>query len=312
MSPDFLVTHSGGFHADEVLSTIVLQSLFPAAQLVRSRDAKWITPGPDRIVYDVGRGYDAEKRIFDHHQRNPPFREDGSPYSSFGLIWKHFGEDYLLRMVPQAHVLQIHAEVDERFVLPIDLMDNGALDPASAGPRLSDLTLPALVESLKPVFDARDPEAESRAFEQALAIARPLLEAAVVRRAAKLRAEDLVLAAIEAQRGRRVLELPFGMPFRSAIEAAGAEQLLFVIHPRDTDWAITGIRKGEDSFTQRADLPQAWAGLTDLDLEEACGVKGAKFCHNARFIAVANSREAALRMADLAVAAHEAELRLAG
>jgi uncharacterized UPF0160 family protein len=32
-------------------------------------------------------------------------------------------------------------------------------------------------------------------------------------------------------------------------------------------------------------------------------VKGAKFCHKARFIAVANSREAILQMAELAVQA---------
>jgi uncharacterized UPF0160 family protein len=37
-------------------------------------------------------------------------------------------------------------------------------------------------------------------------------------------------------------------------------------------------------------------------LEAACGVKGAKFCHNGRFIAVADSREAILQMAERAVA----------
>lgn len=307
MNPVFLVTHSGGFHADEVLSSCVLQRLYPQARIIRSRDPEWISAQPDRIIYDVGRDYDEERRIFDHHQRNPPLREDGSPYSSFGLIWRHYGRAYLSLMVAPEHLERIHAEVDARFVLPIDLMDNGALDPASAGPQLSDLTLPSLLESLKPVFDDPNPEAENTAFAQAMAIAAPLLEASVQRKAAKLRAEDLVLGAISAQRGSRVLELPFGMPFRSAIEAAGADELLFVIHPRETDWAITGIRKGEDSFTQRADLPLSWAGLTDAELEEACGVPGARFCHNARFIAVASTREAALRMAELAVESHLSE-----
>ena len=93
-----------------------------------------------------------------------------------------------------------------------------------------------------------------------------------------------------------------GMPYRRAIAAAGADHLLFVIHPRDTDWALNGIKLSEDTFEQRADLPAAWAGLTDAALEAASGVKGAKFCHNARFIAVAESREAILQMADLAVA----------
>jgi uncharacterized UPF0160 family protein len=77
--------------------------------------------------------------------------------------------------------------------------------------------------------------------------------------------------------------------------------LLFVVHPRGTDWALTTIRTGDDTFDNRADLPAAWAGLTDEALEKASGVTGAKFCHNGRFIAVAASREAVLEMADLAV-----------
>lgn len=92
-----------------------------------------------------------------------------------------------------------------------------------------------------------------------------------------------------------------GMPFRPAIVKAGADHLLFVVHPRDKDWCITGIRKSENSFEQRADLPAAWAGLSNGDLEAVCGVEGASFCHNARFIAAARSREAILAMADIAV-----------
>lgn len=86
MPPAYLVTHSGGFHADEVFSTVILTRLFPQAQLARSRAAAWITPGPDRIIYDVGGAYDADAGIFDHHQRGAPLREDGQPFSSFGLI----------------------------------------------------------------------------------------------------------------------------------------------------------------------------------------------------------------------------------
>ena len=51
MIPDFLVTHSGGFHADELLSSVILTRLFPKARLVRSRAPEWITPGADRIIY---------------------------------------------------------------------------------------------------------------------------------------------------------------------------------------------------------------------------------------------------------------------
>lgn len=303
----FLVTHSGGFHADELLSSVILTRLFPQARIVRSRDADWTTSGPDRIVYDVGRDYDPARRIYDHHQRNPPVREDGQPFSSFGLIWRHYGRDYLrASAVAEADLDGIHAGFDADFVLPVDLMDNGALSPATAGPLLSGLTLPVLLETLKPVFDETDPGAEDRAFGAALAIARAFVEANIARKTAKLRAEAIVLNAIAQAGTGRVLELPMGMPFRSAIDKAGADHLLFVIHPRDTDWSLSGIRRASDGFEQRADLPLAWAGLTDAALEAASGVEGARFCHNGRFIAVAATREAILRMAGLAVAEAEA------
>jgi len=303
MTISHLVTHSGGFHADELLSSVILTHLFPNATLVRTRDADWLTPAEDRIIYDVGRDYNTDLQIFDHHQRPNPLREDGDPYSSFGLIWKHYGRDYLLAMdAPVADIDNIHVQIDQSFVLPIDLLDNGALEPSVAG-QLAGLTLPALLETLKPTFDNRSADADDEAFMGALPVARAFVEATVRTKAAKCRAEGIVAKAIVAAGASPILELPMGMPFRSAVEKAGADHMLFVIHPRDKDWALTTIRKGGGTFESRADLPEAWAGLSDGALEDACGVKGAKFCHNARFIAVAGSRAAIVEMAELAVAA---------
>ncbi|ANK92188.1 MULTISPECIES: MYG1 family protein [Rhizobium] len=299
MSPEFLVTHSGGFHADELLSSVILTRLFPQARLIRSRAPEWITPAPDRIIYDVGGAYDPAAGIFDHHQRGAPLRDDGQPYSSFGLIWKHYGREYLAAAgLPDHHVEALHTAFDTGFVLPIDMTDNGALSPS--GP-LAGLALPALLETLKPVFDAEEPEADDRAFHAALAIARSFIDAGIAQRAAKLRAEAIVYRAIEAAGQGRILELPRGMPFRPAIVKAGADHLLFVVHPREKDWCVTGIRRGDDGFELRADLPAAWAGLTNSELEAVCGVEGASFCHNGRFIAAAKTRDAALAMAELAV-----------
>lgn len=308
MTPAFLVTHSGGFHADELLSSVILTRLFPEAELIRSRDPAWIAPAEDRIVYDVGGTYDPDLAIFDHHQRGAPLREDGRPYSSFGLVWKHFGADYLRASgVPEEAVASVQASVDASLVLPVDLVDNGALSPSSAGPMLAGLTLPSLLESLKPVFDDPTPDAETRAFHDALAIARAFVEARVARAAAKLRAEAVVMQAIAEAGEGRILELPQGMPFRPSVVRAGADHLWFVVNPRGYEWSIGGIRKDDEGFALRADLPAAWAGLTGAGLEAASGVRGALFCHNGRFIATADSREAAMAMAEIAVREAEAE-----
>ncbi|WP_380054325.1 MYG1 family protein [Falsihalocynthiibacter sp. SS001] len=301
MVPSFLVTHSGGFHADELLSSVILTRLFPEAEIVRTRDPKWITPAADRVIYDVGGNYDAEARIFDHHQRGAPLRDDEQPYSSFGLIWKHFGHDYLRATgIPDDHIDAVHSSFDRSFVLPIDLTDNGVLSPSIAGP-LAGMTLPALLESLKPVFDRTDTEAETEAFHNALTVARAFAEARIARIAAKLRAESVVEKAVNDAGESPILELPMGMPFRPTVVKMGADHLLFVVTPRGQDWSIGGIRKNEEGFELRADLPKSWAGLTNAELEEASGVEGATFCHNGRFIAAARTREAILKMAEIAV-----------
>ncbi|MDO6482702.1 MYG1 family protein [Shimia thalassica] len=301
MTIDLLVTHSGGFHADELLSSVILTHLYPQADLRRSRDREMLTPAANKIIYDVGGDYDAEAQIFDHHQRPSPLREDEQPYSSFGLVWKHYGAAYLASLdVPADDIEAIHTTFDKKFVLPIDLLDNGAIDPSVAG-ELSVLTLPSLLGSLKPVFDDTSPTADDDAFFVALPIARAFVEAFIRNLAAKARSQTLVLEAIAKAGTSPILELPMGMPYRSALEKAGADHMLFVVNPRGKDWTLNGIKLSGDTFDQRADLPESWAGLTDAALEEASGVKGAKFCHNARFIAVANSREAILEMARIAV-----------
>jgi uncharacterized UPF0160 family protein len=303
MTITHLVTHSGGFHADELLSSVILTLLFPDAELTRTRDKVWITRAADRIIYDVGGDFNADAQIFDHHQRPNPLREDGQPYSSFGLIWAHYGRDYLRAMdVPDHDIETIWESFDRGFVLPVDLVDNGAVNTSEAGPLFADLTLPALLESLKTVFDDTAEGADDRAFLAALPVARAFVEAQIRRKAAKLRAEAMVMAAIEAAGDSRVLELTMGMPFRAGIDKAGADHLLFAITPRGGDWQLSTIRVGDDTFANRADLPASWAGLTDEALEAASGVAGAKFCHNGRFIAVATNREAVLKMAELAVA----------
>lgn len=301
MTINHLITHSGGFHADELLSSVVLTRLFPDAEIHRSRNKALIAPAANKIIYDVGGAYDAEAQIFDHHQRPGPLREDDQPFSSFGLIWAHYGRAYLASMeVPADDVEAIHLKFDTNFVLPIDLLDNGAMEPSVAGP-LSILTLPSLLGSLKPVFDDTSPTGDDDAFFDALVIARSFVEAEIRNLAANARALSIVQDAIAKAGTSPILELPMGMPYRSALVKSEADHMLFVVNPRGEDWTLNGIKLSNETFEQRADLPAAWAGLTDEALEQASGVKGAKFCHNARFIAVASTRDAIMQMADLAV-----------
>jgi uncharacterized UPF0160 family protein len=58
-------------------------------------------------------------------------------------------------------------------------------------------------------------------------------------------------------------------------------------------------------FTNRRSLPQAWAGLQAEELASLTGVEDAVFCHGARFLVVARTREGIRELARQALAHEE-------
>ncbi len=88
-------THSGCFHADEVLSIAMIKYIpeFKNFWIIRSRN-KDILDKAD-IVVDVGGKYEHESNRFDHHMRDFTHVHDEVykiKLSSAGLIFKHFGK----------------------------------------------------------------------------------------------------------------------------------------------------------------------------------------------------------------------------
>ena len=89
-----IVTHSGGFHADDAFAVAALllyrEKTAGIAEVVRTRDPAVIAGGD--FVVDVGGEYDEARNRFDHHQPGGAgVRPNGVPYASFGLVWKKFG-----------------------------------------------------------------------------------------------------------------------------------------------------------------------------------------------------------------------------
>jgi uncharacterized UPF0160 family protein len=121
-----LITHSGCAHADDLMAYTVLSVLYPEHQLIRTRDENIIHDDSEpSIVFDVGLIYNDMVK-FDHHQKNGPVRANGIPYSSFGLIWKRFGGQYLKEIgVPVTSIGETKERVEETFVKYIDIGDTG-------------------------------------------------------------------------------------------------------------------------------------------------------------------------------------------
>ena len=125
-----VVTHNGNFHADDVFSIAVLKHVYPSFNLVRTRD-KALMDSAD-IVIDVGGQYDPDAGRFDHHQRGGAGeRENGIPYSSFGLVWQKYG----LALCDNNQA--VADRVDAGLVSTIDAIDCGHVEGVQQGISLS-------------------------------------------------------------------------------------------------------------------------------------------------------------------------------
>ncbi|NRA24617.1 MAG: MYG1 family protein, partial [Oleispira sp.] len=125
-----IATHNGNFHADDVFSVAALKCVIPSFKLIRTRDLELIAKAD--IVLDVGGEYDPEAGRFDHHQRGGAGeRENGIPYSSFGLIWQKYGLEIC------GDNQDIANSVDSGLVSTIDAVDCGHVEAVAQGISLS-------------------------------------------------------------------------------------------------------------------------------------------------------------------------------
>jgi uncharacterized UPF0160 family protein len=109
--------------------------------------------------------------------------------------------------------------------------------------------------------------------------------------------ELIVSGMLAAQRTQtRFIEFPHHVSWKSTYFANGGEShpTEFVIYPTMYNtWQISAIPPVEGSFAQKKSFPASWAGLRDEELSAVTGVPSI-FCHKNRFIAVFETRDAAL------------------
>ncbi len=291
-----IVTHSGNFHTDEVFACAVLSILHDGeVEIVRSRDHEvWATGD---YVVDVGGVYDAKKGRFDHHQEGGAGnRENGIPYSSLGLVWKEFGE----RLAGSSYAARM---IDKRLAQPVDAGDNG-FETFGVRGEVAPYILQDVIGAFRPAWDEKRTEDEG--FFEAVDIAKKILAREIVRTRSeeegKRRAEEAYAKAED----KSIIILEDHYPWYEAL--GSRPEPIYVVKPdrgAGSKWKIEAVRSDVHSFKNRKNLPSAWAGKTGAELAQISGVTDALFCHNKLFIAVAGSKEGALRLAELALASSE-------
>jgi len=287
MTDKTIVTHNGNFHADDVFSVAAFKMIFPSFKLVRTRDSNIIAKAD--IVIDVGGEHDPDTDRFDHHQRGGAGeRENGIPFSSFGLIWQKYGVEICEGNQDVAKA------VDAGLVSNIDAIDCGHVEGVVKG-----ITLSQTISMFNPTW--QEDSHFDTCFDEAVDFAARVLARFIASARGGISAKEIVAKAIDDAEDPRVIVLEKYTPWKRTVHAL-SEEALYVIYPSQTgQWRIQTVPVELGSFEDRKSLPKPWAGLSDKELQEVTGIEDAMFCHNGLFIAGSESFESTMKMASIAL-----------
>lgn len=284
-----ILTHSGSFQADDIFAVAILILVIGESKVVRTRDKDQIAQADYAV--DVGMIYDPRKNRFDHHQPGGAGeRPNGIPYASCGLVWKEFGE-MLSGGREEADL------IDTNLMQPLDAHDNGV---AIADYRFKNVRTYSIVDFFYSFRSGLHESEEDlyRIFMELVTVAKDLLGREISKAKNVILGEVKVRKTFEMSTDKRILVLSEELPWKRVL----SEKLdvMFVVYPRnDGRWGVRAVQ--DVGYTSRRPFPVAWAGKTDKNLEEITGVPGAVFCHRGLFLAIAKTREGAIKLAEIAL-----------
>ena len=291
-----LVTHDGSFHADDIFACAVLMMVLEKKgqrfKIFRTRDEEKIKNAD--YVFDVGGIYDEKNNRFDHHQPGGAGKRDnGIEYSSFGLIWKKFG----LELCGSQKATDW---VDKKLVAPIDAHDNG-FDLVKNIHEISPYNIQHFLYSMRPTWHEEE-LTDDEMFLKCVKIVKNVLSREIIQAKDGVLAEEKVISTYKNTQDKRVIVLDKNYVFQYDIE--NFSETLFVICPSRSikdKWTVRAVREDSKAFKNRKNFPKAWAGLRDEELQKITGVSDAIFCHRGLFLAIAKSKEGAIKLANLAL-----------
>ncbi len=292
-----LITHDGSFHTDDVFACAVLSLLLENKKekfkIIRTRDEEIIKCGD--YVFDVGGIYDEKLNRFDHHQvGGAGKRDNGIKYSSFGLVWKKFGEEITSKK-------EVADFIEQKLVIPIDANDNGIDLCKNNFENISPYT----INDVLSIFSrtALEDMEKDKQFLKALAWAKEILKREIKKANDQIEITKIIRNFYKKAKDKRLVVIDAPKVSRYEIWDSLQDFLepLFVVYGDNEDWSVVAMRKEKDSFGNRKNFPTSWAGLRTKELQDLTGVKDAVFCHNNLFLSVAKSKEGAIKLAELAL-----------
>jgi len=320
-------THSGVFHCDEVMASLVFKyaKVFTApAIIVRTRSDELLKKL--KVVYDVGGICNPKEFRFDHHMRD--FKETfdsehDTKLSSCGLAYKYFGKEAIKNILSEWKINDektldyTYKKLYEEFFHSVDAWDNGVNQyPQDLKPKYHINThLAARVGRFNPSWNDATSSVDD-GFLSAMDICEEELlwqiysQAKVIYPAYAI-VEDAYKNRTKFHPSGQFVVMDRGCPWKEHLGTLEEENkgpnkkpILFILckEKDKEDYRVQGIPDKPGSFGCRLFLYEKWRGLRDAELQKVSGIPGAKFVHSSGFLGVASSYEGAMKMAEISVA----------
>lgn len=292
------ITHNGAFHADDLFATAVLSILNDGnIKIIRTRDVAMMEKGD--YVYDVGGENDPERNRFDHHQRGGAgARDNGIPYSSFGLIWKKYGEVI-------CGDKEVAMYIDRKIIMPVDAIDNGMDVSRSLISRVSDYNISSILKAFYPTWK-EDKSDIDVIFENEVKKLIPLLQREIKVAQDEVEGKKLIIENYNNSSDKRIIIL--SKPFHRYLVRdvlPNFEEPIYYICPsgHSDEWKVETVSINPETMESRKLFPESWRGLMDgsKELKELTGVDDVFFCHKSGFLVHVKSKEGAIALANKAL-----------
>jgi uncharacterized UPF0160 family protein len=282
-------THNGLHHPDDVIACSILNKIFDGVEIIRSRNPNELKECS--VLIDVGGKYEPPTH-FDHHQANGPKRDNGIPFSSCGLIWSHYGRDFIAKVLENKNVSAIDIDeifhnIDDNFILYVDKVDNQLVKPDST--------------SVNEYIMMMNDEGSLDAFNQAMSFMENYLTTTVKKEYKLVKDQKYLLDLAYKSRlnGENYIVSDREVDTTCLKEKHGID---FVIYPSmdKQTMMLKCLPFDHDSVTPRFPFDEKWRGLrTDSLLEAGAKVGDAIFVHQKGFCGGAKTLEGALSMMEM-------------
>ncbi len=289
-----IATHNGQFHLDELVAIAIMKLIDDNIMVVRTRKPETYNACDMRV--DVGEEYNLELNTYDHHQREEiPPRENGVPYASAGLVWKHFGRSLCSSD-------DVHARIDKELIQPVDIIDSGK-DISDGKAFMRSFSMHREIGNLNRIVGLGK-ESEVSAFNRSIVQVIGMLENELLVANEQANVDEHIREILSRYKGKPYVVLDEGMLWWQNVIVSETDKTYVIFLGSDGRYKVQGVPPAIGEFSCRKPFPKEWRGHTN-ELSKISNVEGALFCHKNGFLSSTNSLDSAIKMAEKAYAATE-------